>query len=342
MNPPPDHCLGGRLRHFLPFWRTICSDHKVLDYIKGVQFEFTQQVTQKKFPKPIHMSTEQIEFMDNKIVELVANGSIKKIDKPPKQGWISNVFLVPKKDQGFRMILNLKPLNKFIKYEKFKMDHISNVITLLRPNMVLTSLDISSAFSHLYVLPCHQPYLIFKWKDHYYQFICLPQGATCSPRIFVRVTSPIMKFKRRRLVTIVIYIDDTLLIVNTIAEMKHNLQLTIDTLTKAGFLINFHKSQLELTTCIEFLGFILDTVQFTRSLSSRKLHSLERLILHAVVCRKVTIHKLSRIIGKIVATFPCCEKAPLHYRVLDRFKVRMLKLKHNRWPTVIHLNNSSL
>ena len=181
MTSPSDHRLGGRLRHFLPFWQTICSDHKVLNYIKGVHFEFTQQVTQTKIPKPIHMSSEQTNFMDNKISELLANGSIKHISSLPTQGWISNVFLVLKKDKGFRMILNLKPLNKFIKYEKFKMDHIENVLNLLCPNMVLTSLDIFSAFSHLYVLPSHQPYLIFQWRNKYYQFLCLPQGATCSP-----------------------------------------------------------------------------------------------------------------------------------------------------------------
>ena len=98
-----------------------------------------------------------------------------------------------------------------------------------------------------------------------------------------------MKYLRRRLVTIVIYIDDTLLIANSIEEMKHNLSPTIDTLTRAGFLINFSKSQLEPTTCIEFLGFVLDTVQFTVSLSARKICSLETLIEHAVVHRMVTI-----------------------------------------------------
>ena len=52
--------------------------------------------------------------MDWKIVELINDGSIREVVHPHPKGWLSNVFLVPKKDGGYRMILNLKPLNKFI------------------------------------------------------------------------------------------------------------------------------------------------------------------------------------------------------------------------------------
>ena len=39
------------------------------------------------------------------------------------------------------------------------MDHIEQVITLLHLGLVMTSLDIQSAFSHLYVNEYHQKYL---------------------------------------------------------------------------------------------------------------------------------------------------------------------------------------
>ena len=40
--------------------------------------------------------------------------------------------------------------------------------------------------------------------------------------------------------------------------------------------------------------------------------------------RKISIRLLGKIIGKIVATFPACPLAPLHYRTLEVFKVKQL------------------
>ena len=39
----------------------------------------------------------------------------------------------------------------------------------------------------------------------------MPQGFTDSPRLFVRLTSPVMALLRRHMVHILIYIDDTFL-----------------------------------------------------------------------------------------------------------------------------------
>ena len=58
--------------------------------------------------------------------------------------------------------------------------------------------------------------------------------------------------------------------------------------------------------------------------------------------KHISIRHLGRIIGKIVATFPCSESAPLHYRILDHFKIKQLKLHHDKWSTRIKLNSQCL
>ena len=338
-NPP----LDGRLRYFLPFWQSICSDYRILNMIKGIRFEFENLEKQKTKPKPICMSKEETAFMDKKIKELLQDGSIKKVTHPHPEGWLSNMFLVPKKDGGFRMILNLKPLNKFIKYSKFKMDHVEQILQLIEPHNVLCSLDISSAFSHLYLLPEHQKYVCFEWKGNFYEYQCLPQGATCSPRLFVCVTTPIMKYLRRRMVTIVIYIDDTLLVARSSSEMHANLRLTTETLEKAGFILNYSKSHLTPTTTLDFLGFTIDTKKFCISLTDSKITGIQKAI-KEILAKKghTTIRKLSKIIGKIVATFPCSDEAKLHYRVMDRFKVKMLIQHKYKWSAKICLTKPCL
>ena len=200
------------------------------------------------------------------------------------------------------MILNLKVSNKFIKYRKFKMDHIEQVTQLLKLGIFMASLDIQSAFSHAYILPHHKKFLCFEWPGKYYEFKCLPQGATCSPWLFVCITTPLMKYLRRRLITIVIYIDDTLLLVDSVEQMVKNLQLTMTTFKNVGFIINTEKFHLAPSKKLEFLGFVLDSEQFTISLAQYKIESLKKLITNAIwkLGKGLTIRDLSRIIGKIV------------------------------------------
>ena len=57
---------------------------------------------------------------------------------------------------------------------------------------------------------------------------------------------------------------------------------------------------------------------------------------------KIKIRYLAKIIGKIVLLFLCSNEAKLHYRVLDRFKVKCLVANKHKWSKKILLNYSCL
>ena len=85
--------------------------------------------------------------------------------------------------------------------------------------------------------------------------------------------------------------------------MRHNIKLTREVLTRCGFLINEEKSCLKLTQIMECLGFVINSVSYTVSVSQKKMENL-----HDLVCKvlkqpthKNTIRHLAKIIGKIVA-----------------------------------------
>ena len=64
--------IGGRLQHFLPFWYSICKDHRVLSIISGAKFEFNEEFCyQEKLPRVLKMSQAEHQFMDDKIKELL-------------------------------------------------------------------------------------------------------------------------------------------------------------------------------------------------------------------------------------------------------------------------------
>ena len=66
-------------------------------------------------------SPSEREIITEEITKLLDKGVIEQIDRV-RRDFISTIFVRPKKDGTFRMILNLKQLNEFVSYYHFKMD----------------------------------------------------------------------------------------------------------------------------------------------------------------------------------------------------------------------------
>ena len=79
----------------------------------SIELEFNNNVEpiQGREPHIIVMSKVESDFVDTELIRLRSMKVVEKLDKKPKGAWVSNIFLRPKKDGSFRLILNLKPLN---------------------------------------------------------------------------------------------------------------------------------------------------------------------------------------------------------------------------------------
>ena len=137
-----------------------------------------------------------------------------------------------------------------------------------------------------------------------------------------------MSLLRKQLIDILIYIDDTFLRAPTFSEMVSNLQLTGDLFQKCGLSINEEKSCITPSQCMEFLGFILNTIEFSILVTPQKRHNLCQLIVPIVDFknRKVKIRTIAKIVGKMVAMFPASDEAKMHYCTLKRFKSKQVNI----------------
>ena len=338
--------LGGRLKFFYQFWSKICHDRKVLSDISGASIPFIENITikQSKLPHTIKMNKEEERFVDQEVERLLESNCIRVTKRPFKNGWISNVFVVPKKDGGYRLILNLKHLNKFIKYQKFKMEHIEDLVNMLKQFDWLASIDIKSAYSHIPMSSSCFPFLQFVWKGKFYFYTCLPFGIANGPILFVRVTKVIMNYLRRNLIEMLFYIDDTFIKHASKDVLVRQVDFVVSTFQKCGFTVNWKKSSLEPKQQMVFLGFLIDSVSFSVSLTMSKRCDLFQLVSKVVdhPHRKISIRLLGKIIGKIVATFPACPLAPLHYRTLKVFKVKQLRRTEFKWNRLIRLSQACI
>ena len=113
--------------------------------------------------------------------------------KPVSDQFISNLFLVPKRDGKSRPVINLKDLNTFLQYDHFKMEGIHLLRDLLQPHDWLGKIDLKNAY---FVIPIWKNHR-FLWKDTLLEFACLPFGLAVAPRLFTKVMKPVVALLRR-------------------------------------------------------------------------------------------------------------------------------------------------
>ena len=97
------------------------------------------------------------------------------------RGFISNVFLAPKKDGGQRSVINLKKLNEHVHTEHFKMEGTHLLKDLLRKRDWMAKVDLKDAYV---MVPIHREdrdFLKFICRDKCYKFNCLPFGLAYAP-----------------------------------------------------------------------------------------------------------------------------------------------------------------
>ena len=202
------------MRHHLPFWESLTNDPVILNAIKHHHIEFEAEYpTQTVHPNKINFSASEVMIIDVEIAKLVSKEFLRVTNRVP-DGFISNrlIFIRPKHDSAFRMILNLKPLNKFVDYHHFKMDTFRPTLKLIRPVCSMASVDLKDAYYFTPIAEEHRKFLMFEWKGKYYRLTCLPNGLSSAPRIFTKILKPVYARLRSTGHTCMGHIDDSLLI----------------------------------------------------------------------------------------------------------------------------------
>ena len=65
--------------------------------------------------------------------KILDKGAIEVVKDPSSLGFYSLLFLVDKRDRGFRPVIDLSLLNTHLGATKFKMETMSSIMAALRP-----------------------------------------------------------------------------------------------------------------------------------------------------------------------------------------------------------------
>ena len=91
------------------------------------QTPFLSQPLQQQLPREIHLNLKEKSVVAEEIENLLKNVAIEKVHMKKasaKSQFVSNIFLVKKKDEGNRPVISLKNLNQYILHHHFKMESL--------------------------------------------------------------------------------------------------------------------------------------------------------------------------------------------------------------------------
>ena len=86
----------------------------------------------------------------------------------------------------------------------------------------MASVDLKDAYYSIPIAEEDRKFLMFEWKGKYYQFTCLPNGLSSTPRIFKKILKPVYGHLRSYGHTCMGHIDDSLLIGQTFYSCQRN------------------------------------------------------------------------------------------------------------------------
>ena len=205
----------------------------------------------------------------------------------------------------------------------------------------MASIDLKHAYYSVKVDPLYQKYLKFSFGYDLYQFTVFPNGLSTCPRQFTKLLKPALAYLRVEGYIIMAYIDDLYLQGRTLEECVQNVIETMKILESLGFVVNPDKSVFIPSHKLIFLGFVLDSVKMTVTLTAEKREKLKALIQQALSNpSQIQIRTVAQLIGHFVSCLPAVRHGALYYRHLDKNKTTALKSNKGNFDSIMSISAS--
>jgi hypothetical protein len=253
--------VGGRLSLFWENWQIMGAESWVLRVLReGYSLNFVKLPKLSDHPVCFRERVDplRIAAKDLIIKEFFQKGAIEVVPLPLGPGFYSSVFLVPKPNGKWRLIINLRPLNKYLVRLKFKMLTTRELALTLEKGMWATSIDLSDAYLHIPIHPQSRKYLRFVHNGVAYQFRALPFGLSDSPCVFTRVINAVVKAAQSQGLLLQAYLDDWLNRGRTSSTVAVNHNWLEHLCVNLGLLVNKDKSEPTPTQTPVFVGILWD------------------------------------------------------------------------------------
>ncbi|MEL7079690.1 MAG: reverse transcriptase domain-containing protein, partial [Cyanobacteria bacterium J06582_2] len=167
--------------------------------------------------------------MDKRAIEVVESGLT---------GFYNRLFVVPKATGGWRPVLDVSALNKFVVLTSFKMESPKSVLSAILRDDWMVSIDLKDAYFQIPIHPESRKYLRFVFAGMVYQFRALCFGLSTAPQVFTRVFTQVGRWLRLLNIRVLLYLDDWLVLDQVRSKILRDVDVILCLSQELGFLIN--------------------------------------------------------------------------------------------------------
>jgi hypothetical protein len=249
--------------------------------------------------------------------------------------FLSNLFLVSKKDGCQRPVINLRYLSAHVKYQHCKMEGLFVIKNLLQRGDFLLKIDLKEAYSVMSISPKYRKFLRFQWYNKIYQHTALPFGLVEAPRIFTKTLKPVLGLLRRLVVILIIYLDDILIMAESREKLRSHRDSTLYLLQKLGYVINWKKTILNPTQEIEYLGFQINSEDMMFYRPKTKIDKKKSNCQNILSKGRVSVREIAKLTGKFISSIQVFFSSNLHCRFLQMSQIKGLLVGNSYEQNII-------
>jgi hypothetical protein len=175
-------------------------------------------------------------FVSSEIGRLVSSGVLLHVIEQPT---VVNAITVAVNASGKqRLVLDLRTVNPLLIVPRYKYKDVRTASHYFKKDGWMATFDLKSGYHHIDIHAAFQQYLGLCWEGKYYVFTSCPFGMSVSGLIFTKVLHELVRKWRSAGIAIVLYIDDGILIAESVHKLDQAVALVRNDLLKAGFIFN--------------------------------------------------------------------------------------------------------
>lgn len=253
-------------------WEQRGASPQVVDWLReGVKPEFEQEPIPFDFGSLMLPEPAQRAACQDLLQRYLQTGAVRRSQRTK---FVSRSFLIPKRTGGFRLIIDLRPLNRYCRTQTFKYHTLHSLHHVLEPADWMVAFDLQDGYHHVGIHPDYQHYFCFAVEGQYFQCSALPFGWSASPAVFTEImrafvhmihepqpvqVSPEQQLQLPAGVRVSPYLDDFLLMARSQADASLTAQYTQALMKELGLSWHPEKSAWTPAQQMQHLGLTVDS-----------------------------------------------------------------------------------